>query len=57
MIVEVWGMIGASVAVLIAGLLLVRDRFQAASSIGKILVLGPVFEAVALAAFAAEQAR
>jgi uncharacterized membrane protein len=54
MIVEVWGMIGASVAVLIAGLLLVRERFHAASSIGRILVLGPVFEAVALAAFAAE---
>ena len=54
MIVEVWGMIGASVAVLVAGLLLVRGRFQAASGIGRLLVLGPVFEAVALAAFSAE---
>jgi uncharacterized membrane protein len=48
------GMIVAGVAVLLAGLLLVRHRFAAASGAGKVLVLGPVFEAVALAIFAAE---
>src|ERR1700744_617075 len=49
-----WGMIGAGIASLVTGLFLVRARFAAASGIGKILVLGPVFEAVALAIFAAE---
>jgi uncharacterized membrane protein len=49
-----WGMIGAGSAVLVAGLFLVRTRFTAASGAGKVLVLGPVFEAVALAIFAAE---
>ncbi len=49
-----WGMIAAGVAVLAAGLFLVRARFAAAAGAGKILVLGPVFEAVALAIFAAE---
>ena len=39
---------------MLAGLLLVRSRFAAASGAGKVLVLGPVFEAVALAIFAAE---
>jgi uncharacterized membrane protein len=48
------GMIGAGVVALVAGLLLVRERFEAASGAGKVLVLGPVFEAVALAIFAAE---
>jgi uncharacterized membrane protein len=41
-------------AALAAGLILVRPRFAAASGTGRILVLGPVFEAVALAIFAAE---
>src|ERR1700723_512963 len=54
MSVEAWGMIGAGITVLVAGLFLVRARFAAASGVGKILVLGPVFEAVALAIFAAE---
>ena len=54
MAVEVWGMIGAGFAALLAGLVLVRARFAAASGAGRILVLGPVFEAVALAIFAAE---
>jgi len=54
MSVEVWGMIGAGFAALIAGLILVRARFQAASGAGKAIALGPVFEAVALAVFAAE---
>jgi uncharacterized membrane protein len=49
-----WGMIGAGVAALLVGLVLVRSRFAAASGAGKVLVLGPVFEAVALAIFAAE---
>jgi uncharacterized membrane protein len=48
------GMIGAGSAALVAGLFLVRTRFAAASGVGRILVLGPVFEAVALAIFAAE---
>lgn len=51
---EVWWMIIASVAALVAGLVLVRARFQAASGAGKVLVLGPVCEAIALAMFAAE---
>jgi uncharacterized membrane protein len=51
---EAWGMIGVGVAVLATGLFLVRARFAAASGAGRVLVLGPVFEAVALAIFAAE---
>ena len=54
MSVETWGMMGAGSAALVAGLFLVRPRFAAASGAGRILVLGPVFEAVALAIFAAE---
>jgi len=51
---EAWGMIGAGTAALVAGLFLVRARFTAASGVGRILLLGPVVEAVALATFAAE---
>jgi uncharacterized membrane protein len=47
-------MIGAGIAALVAGLFLARARFAAASGAGRVLVLGPVFEAVALAIFAAE---
>jgi uncharacterized membrane protein len=54
MSVVIWGMIGAGSTALVAGLFLVRARFAAASGAGKLLVLGPVFEAVALAIFAAE---
>ena len=54
MSVVTWGMIGAGIAALVAGLFLVRARFAAASGAGRILVLGPVCEAVALAIFAAE---
>lgn len=54
MSVETQGMMGAGVAALAAGLFLVRPRFAAAAGAGKILVLGPVLEAVALAIFAAE---
>ena len=52
--VEPWGMMGAGSAVLVAGLFLVRPRFAVASGVDRVLVLGPVFEAVALAIFAAE---
>jgi uncharacterized membrane protein len=51
---EVWGMIGAGSAVLVAGLFLAGSRLKATSGAGRILVFGPVFEAVALAMFAAE---
>jgi uncharacterized membrane protein len=54
MTVEIMGMIVAGLAALLAGLVLARSRFQAASGVGKILVLGPIFVAVALAMFAAE---
>jgi uncharacterized membrane protein len=54
MSVEAWAMTGAGIAALLVGLLLVRARFAAASGAGRLLVLGPVFEAVALAIFAAE---
>jgi uncharacterized membrane protein len=54
MSVETVGMMGAGVAALAAGLVLVRPRFAAAVGADKILVLGPVLEAVALAIFAAE---
>ena len=54
MSVETWGMIAAGIAALVAGLFLVRARFASASGAGRVLVLGPVFEAVALAIFAAE---
>jgi uncharacterized membrane protein len=54
MTLEVGGMVGAGAAALLAGLVLVRTRFRAASGAGKVVVLGPVFEATALAIFAAE---
>lgn len=54
MSVEVWGMMGTGIAALAAGLVLVRRRFAAAPCPARVLVLGPVFEAVALAIFAAE---
>jgi uncharacterized membrane protein len=47
-------MIGVGIAALVVGLFLARARFAAASGAGRVLVLGPVFEAVALAIFAAE---
>ena len=56
MSVEVWAMVLTGSAALIAGLILVLPRFQQSSGADKILVLGPVFEAVALAIFAAEHA-
>ena len=48
------GMIGVGVAALAVGLFLVRARFAATSGAGRVLVFGPVFEAVALAIFATE---
>jgi uncharacterized membrane protein len=54
MAVLVWGLIGAGSVALAAGLVLVRPRFATASGAGRILVFGPVFEAVALAIFASE---
>ena len=54
MSVLVWAMVGAGVAALVAGFVLVQARFQAAAGAGKLIVLGPVFEATALAMFAAE---
>ncbi|HEY6444812.1 MAG TPA: hypothetical protein VIY53_00015 [Acidobacteriaceae bacterium] len=47
-------MVGVGATVLVAGFILVQSRFRAASGAGKIIVLGPVFEAVAIAMFAAE---
>jgi len=52
--VVTYGMMGAGIVSLVAGLLLVRTRFRASPGAEKIVVLGPVFEAVALAVFAAE---
>ncbi|MGA7523140.1 MAG: hypothetical protein WBW84_11840 [Acidobacteriaceae bacterium] len=54
MTVEVGGMMAGGLAALIAGFILVRPRVRAASGAGKLIVLGPVFEASAVAAFAAE---
>ena len=54
MFVEVWGMMSAGVAALIAGLILVRRRFRASWGADRVLVLGPVFEAAPLAVFSAE---
>lgn len=51
---EVWGMTITGIVTLAAGLVLVRERFQAASGGAKVVVLGPVFEAVSLAIFSAE---
>jgi uncharacterized membrane protein len=51
---EVWGMVGVGAAALVAGLVLVRPRYGAAAGLDKVLVLGPVFEAVPLAMFAME---
>ena len=56
MTVEVGTMSATGIVALLAGFILVRPRFQAASGAGRLLVLGPVFEAVALAIFAAEHA-
>ena len=54
MSVLAWGMLGAGVAALVAGLVLVRTRFRAAAGAGKLIVLGPAFEAVSLAMFSVE---
>ena len=51
---EVAAMVGACGAALIAGFVLIGPRLRAASGAGKVVALGPVFEAAALATFAAE---
>lgn len=50
----VWGMSGAGVVALAAGMSLAWPRVRAASGAGKLIVLGPVFEAAPLAVFAME---
>jgi uncharacterized membrane protein len=47
-------MIAVGVAALVAGFIVARMRLRAASGAGKVIVLGPIFEACALAMFAAE---
>ncbi|UWZ85418.1 hypothetical protein [Occallatibacter riparius] len=54
MTIEAWGMLATGVAALAAGLILARGRWRAASGAKRVLLLGPIFEAVALAMFAAE---
>ncbi|HTV82577.1 MAG TPA: hypothetical protein VME18_08000 [Acidobacteriaceae bacterium] len=54
MTAEVGGMIAAGAAVLVAGAVLVRPRFQEASGAARVLVLGPLCDAIALAIFATE---
>ncbi|MBV9878439.1 MAG: hypothetical protein JO025_27150 [Verrucomicrobia bacterium] len=54
MSLETYAMMGAGIASLVVGLLFVRARFRTASGADRVLVFGPVFEAVALAVFAAE---
>ncbi|HEV2132676.1 MAG TPA: hypothetical protein VGR47_00295 [Terracidiphilus sp.] len=54
MTVEAVGMMSAGSAALVTGLIFGRERFTAASGAGRVLVLGPVCEATALAMFAAE---
>lgn len=54
MTVEAVGMMSAGSAALVAGLILGRARFAAASDAGRVLALGPICEATALAIFSAE---
>jgi len=54
MTLEIWGMMVAGACVLLAGLLLARARREAASGWDRLITLGPVFEATALAIFSAE---
>lgn len=54
MTAEPLGMMVAGIAALGAGLAFAWPRFRAASGAGKVLVLGPICDAIALAIFAAE---
>lgn len=54
MTIEVAAMMAAGTAALGAGIIFARHRFRATSGLDRILVLGPVCEAIALAMFAAE---
>lgn len=51
---ETYGLLGAGIVALVVGLLLVQARVRIAPGADKALLLGPVFDAVALAVFAAE---
>ena len=46
MSVVAWAMIGAGVAALVVGFVVVAPRVGMAAGAGKVIVLGPVFEAV-----------
>ena len=54
MVFASWGMIATGLIALLVGLVLLRPRLAAATGVRKILILGPLCEAVALAIFAAE---
>jgi uncharacterized membrane protein len=54
MTVLAWGMIDAGIVALVAGLVLARQRYSTAIGSRRTIVLGPVYEAAALAMFAAE---
>lgn len=54
MTIEVVGMMSAGIAAIAAGLFLVRPRLRAVSGAGRLIALGPLCEAAALAVFAAE---
>jgi uncharacterized membrane protein len=54
MTIEVGAMTVAGVAMLVAGLALAHPRFAAATGVGKLLALGPVFAAAPLAVFSME---
>lgn len=54
MSMEAWGMLCAGIAALVAGLVLAQRRIRGVSGASKMIILGPVFEAVALAIFSAE---
>lgn len=54
MTLEPAAMLVAFIVALVAGLILARPRFAAASGAGRIISLGPVFAAAALATFSAE---
>ena len=51
---EIWGMMGAGSGTLVLGLSLAQKRIREATGWDRLVPLGPVFEATALALFAAE---
>src|SRR5690348_1941423 len=54
MTVEVGGIVGVGLAALLTGLALARPRLLAVSGADRLIMMGPVLEATALAIFAAE---